>query len=296
MPNLDSIATTPMVDSILNGIITPAEPIVIRDTIYKIVEHTTSQSDNAIQFVSQNTDDSIPTLLIFGLGLIAVLLFVGFKVLTQYIAPLIESKFKIRKPYLTIYRLKTLIWFLFSVFAFYQLISSHLIIGLSTVGFIALLGLNLWKDFFAGVYLKLDGRIFLNDIITINNIKGKIYKLHIRNLELKSDSDEIISIPYHQFLTHTVAKHLNKGEERSRTITLAIANASDYNSVKSIERLLTICPWIYSHKQSLVKRTTSNSETTYYDISIYVSDSFTLKKVNEFLNEHTTVVKHQLYD
>jgi|GEM_PF-2450525 len=296
MPNIDSISKLPTVDSAINGEIKSVDPVIVRDTIYKIVEHTTNKTDDAIQFVSHNADDSIPTLLILGLGLIAVILFVGFKVLTQYIAPLIESKFKIRKPYLTIYRFKTLIWFLFIVFAFYQLISSHIVIGLSTAGFIALLGFNFWKDFFAGVYLKLDGRIFINDNITINGIKGKISKLHIRNLELKSDSDEIISIPYHHFLNTTVAKRLNKGEERSRTLTLNVKNNSDYNSIKAIEGLLTICPWIYSHKQSLVKRNSSNDTTTEYAISIYVSDSITLKKVEEFLDEHIKVVKHQLFD
>ena len=294
MPNIDTIATSLVVDSTLNPVTTL--PVVVHDTIFKIVEHTTNKADDAIQFVSQNVDDSIPSYLFIGLGLIATIIFIGFKVLTEYIAPLIEAKFKIRKPYLTIYRIKTLIWFLFVVFAFYQLISSHIIIGLSIAGFIALIGINLWKDFFAGVFLKLDGRIFINDNITINGIKGKISKLHVRNLELKSDSDEIISVPYHHFLNTTVAKRLDKGEERSRTITLSVTNNSDYNSIKSIEGLLTICPWIYSHKQSLVKRISSNENTTEYAISIYVSDSFTLKKVEEFLEEHIKVVKHQLFD
>jgi len=296
MPNIDSIAIPLAVDSTLNTVSITPQSVVIRDTIYKVVEHTTNKSEDAIQFVSQNTDDTIPTYLFLGLALIALVIFVSFKLLTEYIAPLIESKFKIRKPYLTIYRFKTLIWFLFIVFAFYQLISSHIIIGLSTAGFIALLGFNFWKDFFAGVYLKLDGRIFINDNITINGIKGKISRLHIRNLELKSDSDEIISIPYHHFLNTTVAKRLNKGEERSRTIILPVANNSDYNSIKAIEGLLNICPWIYSHKQSLVKRNSSNDTTTEYAISIYVSDSVTLKKVEEFLDEHIKVVKHQLFD
>jgi len=296
MPNIDSIAIPLAVDSTLNTVSITPQSVVIRDTIYKVVEHTTNKSEDAIQFVSQNTDDTIPTYLFLGLALIALVIFVSFKLLTEYIAPLIESKFKIRKPYLTIYRFKTLIWFLFIVFAFYQLISCHIIIGLSTAGFIALLGFNFWKDFFAGVYLKLDGRIFINDNITINGIKGKISRLHIRNLELKSDSDEIISIPYHHFLNTTVAKRLNKGEERSRTIILPVANNSDYNSIKAIEGLLNICPWIYSHKQSLVKRNSSNDTTTEYAISIYVSDSVTLKKVEEFLDEHIKVVKHQLFD
>jgi hypothetical protein len=296
MPNIDSISTILAVDSTLTSVSITPQPIVVRDTIYKIVEHTTNKSENAIQFVSHNTQDSIPTYLFLGLGLIAVILFISFKVLKEYIAPLIEAKFKIRKPYLTIYRFKTLIWFLYVVFAFYQLITSHLIIGLSTVGFIALLGINLWKDFFAGIYLKLDGRIFINDNITINGINGKISKLHIRNLELKSDSDETISIPYHHFLNATVAKRLDKGEERSRTITLAVKNNSDYNSIKAIEGILTICPWIYSHKQSLVKRNLSNETTTEYAISIYVSDTVTLKKVEEFLETSIKVVKHQLFD
>jgi len=296
MPNIDSIAIPLVVDSTLNTVSITPQSVVIRDTIYKVVEHTTNKSEDAIQFVSQNTYDTIPTYLFLGLALIALVIFVSFKLLTEYIAPLIESKFKIRNPYLTIYRFKTLIWFLFIVFAFYQLISSHIIIGLSTAGFIALLGFNFWKDFFAGVYLKLDGRIFINDNITINGIKGKISRLHIRNLELKSDSDEIISIPYQHFLNTTVAKRLNKGEERSRTIILPVANNSDYNSIKAIEGLLNICPWIYSHKQSLVKRNSSNDTTTEYAISIYVSDSVTLKKVEEFLDEHIKAVKHQLFD
>lgn len=296
MPNIDSISTIPAVDSTLTSVSINPQPVVVHDTIYKIVEHTTNKAEDAIQFVSHNSENSIPTYLFLGLGLIAIILFVGFKVLKEYIAPLIESKYKIRKPYLTIYRFKTLIWFLYVVFAFYQLISSHLIIGLSTVGFIALLGINLWKDFFAGIYLKLDGRIFINDNITINDIHGKISKLHIRNLELKSDSDETISIPYHHFLNATVAKRLDKGEERSRTITLLVDNNSDYNSVKSIEGILTICPWIYSHKQSLVKRKLRNETNTEYAISIYVSDTFTLKKVEEFLETNIKVVKHQLFD
>jgi len=296
MPNLDSIATNLIVDSTLNAVSHQNQPVVIRDTIYKIVEHTTNKTDDAIQFISHNTEENIPTLLFLGLALIGVLLFVGFKVLTQYIAPLIEAKFKIRKPYLTIYRFKTLIWLLFIVFAFYQLISSHLIIGLSTIGFIILLGFNFWKDFFAGVYLKLDGRIFINDTITLNSISGKISSLHTRNLELKTDSDEIISIPYKHFLNATVSKRVNKGEERSRTVTINVENNSDYNSIKSIEGLLNICPWIYSHKQSLVKRNKTTLDKTEYTISIYVSDSFTLKKVEEFLIDHTTVVKHHLYE
>ena len=292
MPNLDTISAT-VVDS--TSLVVSNQPVIIRDTIYKIVEHTTNKAENAIQFVADNDDTSIPTFLFLGLALIAVVLYISFKVLTEYITPFIEAKFKIRNPYLTIFRFKTLIWALYLVFSFYQLISSHFVIGISTILFIILLGINFWKDFFSGILLKLDGRLYINDNIIINNIKGKIWKLHTRNLELKSNSDEIISIPYHQFLTATVSKKLNKGEERSRTITLMVSHSSDNNSIKEIEKILTICPWIYAHKPNLVKRLKDIDLFTEYEISIYVSDRFTLKKVEEFLIDKTKIkVKHQL--
>ena len=295
MPNLDTISNQISVDTLQATVSKPA--VIIHDTIYKVVEQTTKSADDAIQFVSHSDNNNIPILLILGLLLITVALFVGFRLLNDYIAPFIESKYKIRKPYLTIYRFKILVWFLFIVFAFYQLITSNYIVGIAMAIFVSVLGFNFWKDFFAGVYLKLDGRFYVNDRIEINNIKGKITKLHTRNLELLSQKDEIITIPYHHFLNATVAKKLNKGEERSRTITLMVNNKSDYNSVKAIEGLLNICPWIYSHKQSIVKRNHSTDNETEYLVSIYVSDSFTLKKVESFLVDHTTIKKvHYLED
>ena len=281
MPNLDSILPNVVVDSVEETV--TKSPIVVYDTIYKTVEKTQlNEPESAIQFVAHNPGNEIPTLLILGLVVIGVSLAVGFKILTNYIAPYLKSHYKIKQPYLMLYRVKVLVWFLFIVFSFYQLISSHLIIGLSLVIFIGLLGFTFWKDFFTGILVKLENRLKPNDYISINGVKGKIRKLKIRNLEYITQNDEIFILPYSKLSELSVAKRLNKGEERSRTITLKINENSPNNSIKAIEGILAICPWIYSHKTTTVKKISA----TEYNVSIYVADNSTLQKVEAFLHTH----------
>ena len=50
----------------------------------------------------------------------------------------------------------------------------------------------------------------------------------------------------------------------------------------AIENLLNICPWIYTHKPSIVKKMNDCE----FSITIYVPDNFTFQKVEEFLLEN----------
>jgi len=277
MPKIDSISTNILIDSIES--VEKVQPIVIYDTIFKTIEKSSKPTEDAIQFVSHNTDNSIPALLILGLIVIGASLFVTFKVLTNYIAPYLKSHYKIKRPYLMLFRVKAVLWSVFTVFSFYQLVSSHILLGVGMTLFVALLGVHFWKDFFAGFYIRFEGRLRINDYVTINHKKGKISHFYTRNLELKNENDEVFIIPYHKLLESSIAKRLNKGEERSRVLTVTIPKQSSYNTVKAIEKLLHNCPWIYSHKPSSVKKI-SDSE---FSISIFAADNFTFEKVEEFL-------------
>tara|TARA_B100000809_G_C15013798_1_gene485927 strand:- start:176 stop:1039 length:864 start_codon:yes stop_codon:yes gene_type:complete len=280
MPKLDSTLTNTTLDS-LQSIVTK-EPIVVHDTIYQTFDKVVEPADDAIQFVSTNIDSSIPALLILGLIVISISLFVGFHILTNYIAPYLKAHYRINKPYLMLYRIKAISWFIFTLFSFYQLVSSHIIIGFGLTIFVGLLGINFWKDFFAGVYFKIEGRLKIDDSVTIDNISGKIISFYTRNLELITQNDEVFTVPYHKLLNTSVAKKLNKGEERSRTITISVPVNSSNNSIKSIECIIDICPWIYSHKTSSVKKINE----TDFSVSIYAADNFTFQKVEEFLKQH----------
>jgi small-conductance mechanosensitive channel len=270
-----------LIDS-AQAVVTKQVPVIIQDTIYKTEEVITPNTEGALQFVSDNIDNSIPALLILGLTVVAISIAVTFQILKMYVMPYIQSHYKIKRPYLVLYKIKIITWVLFIVFCFYQLVTSHIVIGISVSAFIAVIGFNFWKDFFAGIFLKLEGRLQVNDYIDIDKTKGQITKLHTRNLEINTQHDEVISIPYHRLLNTFVAKRLNKGEERSRSIKISIPSDSKNNSIKAIEDALNICPWIYTHKPSSVNRTSS----TDYSITIYAADNFTFQKVEEFLKQH----------
>jgi hypothetical protein len=280
MHKLDSISLDLMIDSTQNAV--SIKPTIIYDTIATTVKQSSLPVEDSIQFISHNVGNTIPTLLILGLIIIAVILFVSFKILTDYIAPYLKSHYKIKQPYLFVFRAKILAWSLYAIFSFYQLISSDIIIGIAITIFIGVIGLNFWKDFFTGIYIKLENRIKINDYISVNNKKGKIIKMHTRNFELNTQNDEVYFIPYHKLLESSVAKKLNKGEERSRTIELNIDIDSKHNNIKSIESLLSLCPWIYTHKPSFVKKISD----TEFSIIIYAADNFSFQKVEEFLQEN----------
>jgi len=280
MPNLDSIANLNTIDSlVVDSVI--SNPVIIHDTIYSVSSAvTTPIIDDQIQFVSHNINQSIPLLLIIGLIIIGVAIYTFYKLLTDYITPFLHSHYKIKRPQLLLYRLKISTWIAYIIFCFYQLISSHLIIGISIALFVIVAGLFIWKDLIAGIFNKLEDRIKIKDYISIEDNKGTIKALNTRNFELLTQNDHILTIPNHKLLNCTVAKRLNKGEERSRVITLTVAENSKLNSIRAIENSLNYCPWLYTHKPSIVKKINNNQ----YAISIYVADNFTFQKVENYLN------------
>lgn len=295
MINQDSTILNQMVDTTLQAVV-KIDTVILKDTVTHTVNDTiiktvtnidtikqtvTQPADESIQFVAHNTDQTIPFLLILGLFVLGGIIWVSFKVLGDYITPFIKSKYKIKRANLFVYRLQMITWFAFALFCFYQLISSHFIIGLALTVFLSLLGLNFWKDFFAGIYLKFSGNLNINDKISINGSNGKVLKFNARNIQIETENDEVVFIPYRQFLEAEVSKKLNKGEMRSKKITLNLSENNPNNSLKQIEKMVTLCPWVYSHKPVKVTKTQPNT----YEVTVYASDDFTFNKIQSYLIE-----------
>ena len=136
MPKLDSIAKLNEIDNSTSSVNNKA-PNVVYDTIYNLTETTNKpEIEDKIQFISHNYDQSIPLLLILGLIIIGVAIYAFYKLLTDYITPFLQSHYKIKRPLLLLYRLKISTWVAYMFFSFYQLISSHITIGISLVTFV----------------------------------------------------------------------------------------------------------------------------------------------------------------
>ena len=293
MINTDSTILNQVADTTVQTFV-KMDTVVVKDTVVHTVNDTITQTitdidtvkqtitqpaEESIQFVAHNTDQTIPFLLILGLFVLGGIIWLTFKVLGDYITPFIKSKYKIKRANLFVYRLQMITWFAFALFCFYQLVSSHLIIGLALTVFVSLLGLNFWKDFFTGIYLKFSGNLNVNDKISINGLNGKVLKFNARNIQIETDNDEVVFIPYRQFLEAEVSKKLNKGEMRSKKITLTLDENHPNNTLKQIEKIVALCPWVYSHKPVKVTKTKSNT----YEVTVYASDDFTFNKIQSYL-------------
>ena len=144
------------------------------------------------------------------------------------------------------------------------------------------MGLFYWKDLFTGIYIKFEGKLKVEDEISFDNTNGVIIEFFDRGLQLKTDSDEIILIPYSKLFFTSIFKKVDKGELRSRIILFSLPENNSSNSIKKIEEVLSICPWIYAHKPTRVERV---SETE-FSISVFVNDDFSYQKVETFLVDH----------
>jgi hypothetical protein len=283
----DSFQTIVKVDTIvLKDTITHT----VNDTVTKIITNvdTLKQTvlkpvDDGIQFVAQHSEQTIPVLLIIGLLVLGGTIWLTFKILGDYITPFLKSKYNIKRAYLFVYRLQIITWFVYTLFCFYQLVSSSLTIGLVLTIFIAVIGFNFWKDFFAGVYLKFSGNLNTNDYISINRLKGKLLKFNARNIQIETENDEIMYVPYRQFLENEVSKKLNKGELRSKKIVLNLSDDNPNNNLSKIKQIVVLCPWVNSHKPIKVEKNNNNS----FEVTVYASDDFTFNKIQTYLKEKT---------
>lgn len=281
----DSVQTIIQTDTIvLNDTVmhtvndTVTKTITNIDTVKQIINQPVGDS---IQFLAKHSDQTIPALLILGLLMLGGIIWVTFKILGDYITPFLKSKYKIKRAYLFVYRLQVVTWLIFTLFCFYQIVSSQLIIGLVLTIFIALIGLNFWKDFFTGIYLKFSGNLNINDHISIRRLKGKLLKFNARNIQIETDNDEVLYIPYRQFLMNEVSKKLNKGETRSKKIVLNLREDYPNNKLSTVEQIVVLCPWVNSHKPIKVEKINQNV----YEVTVFTSDDFTFNKIQAYLSE-----------
>jgi hypothetical protein len=267
MVKIDSI---PAIDSII------VHKTIVVDTVYNATENKLP-----VNSVIENIDaKGIPFLIITGLFITAAILFVLFKMIDKYLSPILESSKAIKKGKLFIFRIKCIVWFLFAVFAFYQIIVANLIIGIVLTLFIVAVGLNFWKDFLVGLFYKIEGKLVIGDYITVSDIKGKIIKFNKRNIEIAAENESILFIPFRQLIDSPISKKSDKGDIRSRKINITTTNEGI--GVNEIEALLQQCPWIYAHRPNTVTKLEKNQ----FEVRVFGTNNFTYNKIEAYLNDN----------
>lgn len=140
------------------------------------------------------------------------------------------------------------------------------------------------RDYLAGIVLKIDGSIKLNDWIRIRDIEGKITELGNRIMIITTNSGESVNIPYSTISGEISAKP-NPGEELiNQSFVLKLSKKSDAEStISQIQRCILNAPWSSVNKSPEIKLI--NDKTQYYEfeINLYSLRMLYFQKIKDYL-------------
>ena len=180
------------------------------------------------------------------------------------------------------------IWLSFTLWCIRQLVQNDLwnSIGVLTVVLLVVVAL-FWlviRDYMAGIILKSDGSMKLNDWIKIKGIEGKITEMGQRAMIITTDSGETLNVPY-SALSGEISVKPNPSEKLiSHTFEIEISKNTDLEStIDQIRRAILNTPWASVKKSPEIKLLNDSPEAYLFEISIYSIRLVYFQKIKEYL-------------
>ncbi len=228
----------------------------------------------------------IVKLILVGLVLFAVLWLLKFTWKNTPIRKTLKAKLNAIIPFV-----EALIWLGFILWCIRQLIRDDLwtSIGVFAV-VVVVLTLLTWfvaRDYFAGILLKSDGTIKINDWIRIKGVEGKITQMGQRSMLITSNSGETINIPYNT-LSDEISIKPNPSEKLiSHTFELKISKQMDLDSsIHRIRKSILNAPWASIKKVPEVKFLNDTVDLYHFEITIYSIRLLYFQKIKDLLRSN----------
>ncbi len=231
---------------------------------------------------SQLGVDVIILLLIIG-----AIIFGAYFLTRKYIIPFLNSRKAVKKAKRTVFRLEVITWVLFILFALTQLMKESFGITLALVTVIALIGVNFWVDFFAGIRFRFENKIKENDPVRFNEFSGIIQTIGTTAVQIKTEDEELIFINYRQLAKGTLIKRQAKGKLLSAKITLDISGLSEEQSIDAVEKWVYQCPWSVPSSSTSITTQPVNK----LNVTVYAVDDKSLNKIERMLKKELTALK-----
>jgi len=224
---------------------------------------------------------SIQVSTIIWLFLIAAFIFGFFWVLRKYVIPYLGSRKAVKKANILRYRVEILTWGLYSLFALYQLLTDSLYITVILLLLLILAGRNFWRDLFAGIAFKIENKFAVKDPVRFEDYKGNLDKIGIRNIQIKTDSEEIVVIPFRKLSSSVFIKRQAKGKLHSSKIVINTVTKKPEEVVQKISDWLYQCPWAVVNEKVSPKISGQNELT----FTVYAVDAISIAKTEEYIKK-----------
>ncbi|MFT4601704.1 MAG: hypothetical protein ACI857_001887 [Arenicella sp.] len=231
--------------------------------------------------ISMDQFGTIKVSTIIWLFLIGALIFGFFWVLRKYVVPYLSSRKAVKKANTLRYRLEILSWGLYSVFAVYQLLTDSLYITVILLLLLILAGRNFWRDLFAGIAFKLENKFSVKDPVRFEDHNGNLDKIGSRNIQIKTDSEELVIIPFRKLSGSVFIKRQAKGKLHSSKLSMNTGSKSPEEVVQNISDWLYQCPWAVVNEK-VSPKITGAKELTF---TIYAVDVASISKTEDYIKK-----------
>ena len=210
------------------------------------------------------------------------IIFAVFRILHRYMLPFVSSRRLRKKAAIILLRSEVLAWGLYSLLVLYQLMWANLWLTLALLVVVGISGFYFLRDFLTGLVFRLENRFAVGDRVRVHDHVGQINHLGVQNLQLQTQEEELIYIPYSTIVRKEVAKLQLKGRLISGKL-LIHAGKSDSEELKErIRMLVRNCPWAVVNEKVLISEDADRMLT----VNVNAVDQESIMRIESFLNSH----------
>ncbi len=168
---------------------------------------------------------------------------------------------------------ESVVWGVFLLIAANWLLSKSVFFGVAFILFILALSIILvfvyFRDYMAGLSLKMENNIAKGDYISFGEIKGRVVALNVRNIEVETEAGETIYIPYHIL---SAGAFSIKRQDTSKIQSFAFEFECDTSGNLSvledeIVKFLYGLPWVRMKPQPAVSFEEGRAKVVVYPVS-----------------------------
>jgi len=198
---------------------------------------------------------NIPISLLIVLFIQAVWIFLTFSLIQHIVVKMIRKEWlhdwvAFHNPLF-----RNIAWVLFTINAVYRLAEVNPIVSLVVVGVILALGWQSIRDFVQGTIFRFQRGNLKGQRLKVKSYDGIVNKMENTKIELITDNEEILQIPYSKIISAvtikpTATKHLIKGQ-----IIVDVEENSTIEAAESkLKTQLMNMPWVITSKGIKVEK------------------------------------------
>lgn len=229
--------------------------------------------------ISVNRLGAISARTVILLLIMSIILLGLFYILRKYVLPYLGSRKAVKKARKLTYRIEVLVWLMFISFGLYQLLSDSLYITSVLLLVTILAGRNFWRDLIAGVIFRIENKFKKGDPVTFEQYNGVIDAINKRSIQIKTDKEELVLIPFRKVSNAIFVKRQAKGKLHSAQLSLPLGAKSMDEVLPQVHEWIYQCPWAISNENVKVKTIGPGL----IQVSVYAVDKASIDKTEEYL-------------